>query len=72
MIVHHLRINGERCPIERPRHRGEAPKFADGSEQCDDCGADADDSFSFSLKIGSFTCSCGAIFPVLEGGFISD
>lgn len=68
MIAHHLRINGERCPVERPLRLGEAPKFADGSEQCDDCGADADDSLTWDGS--AFTCQCGAVFLLIEGGFL--
>lgn len=70
MIANHLRINGERCPIERPRRDGDAPMFADGSEQCDDCGADADDSLSFDESSRSFVCKCGAVFPLQDGGFL--
>lgn len=71
MIRFHLRINGERCPIETPKRDGESPRFADGGEQCDDCGADADD-LTYDKATNAFLCECGTVFKVLDGGFIGE
>ena len=57
MIANHLRINGERCPIERPRRDGDAPMFADGSEQCDDNNASSLDGCDSGVLETGWTCS---------------
>lgn len=57
-----IHINNDVCPME---FRGDAFRFIEGGEKCEDCGADTTCSLEVVGKVMAariLRCTCGAVY----------